>query len=135
MEVTLLRASQRLSDPQFGVLLIDGMPRLLTLELPWKDNLPTLSCIPEGEYLCNRRKSSKTNSDYTYEVLNVPERSGVLFHWGNTTRDTEGCILVGNAIGSIGVTPVILDSKSGFLKFMAFMQGAPQFQLNIKRAL
>ena len=35
-------------DGTFGVLIKDGVPLCVTLELPWRDNERSISCIPEG---------------------------------------------------------------------------------------
>lgn len=64
-----------------------------TLELPWRQNRPFISRIPNGEYTVQRR-SSKTYGEH-WELLDVPDRTLILIHHGNFYRDTEGCICVG----------------------------------------
>lgn len=73
-----------------------------TLELPWKENQRNISCIPEGCYDVVPRQSPKYGSHL--HVTEVPNRSLILFHWGNyagsmnpkTGRsDIRGCILLG----------------------------------------
>lgn len=87
-----------------GVLGSDGavvswQPRWVTLEPPWRDNhrwdgvLEHVSCIPEGEYKCVEVKSPKFGR--TYEVMDVPGRSDILFHAFNKVDETHGCIGVG----------------------------------------
>lgn len=71
----------------------DPILSLCTLELPWRDNRSNISCIPEGTYLCYPRQSVKHKLHF--ELQNVKDRSLILFHQGNFTRDIEGCILVG----------------------------------------
>jgi len=69
-----------------------------TLELPWKDNVRNVSCIPEGEYLVTPHgwgENSKKKFKRVYHINNVPDRAYILIHIGNYTKDTSGCILIG----------------------------------------
>lgn len=81
-----------------GYFIMDGFVRP-SLELPWRDNTRNVSCIPEGEYRCDVFRSERW--DKVYEVQNVPGRSAILFHPGNTTADIEGCILLGTTRGML----------------------------------
>lgn len=65
-----------------------------TLERPWKDNKPNISCIPKGTYRCRYNFSPKFMK-YTYELQNVHKRSGIRIHSGNYFSDIQGCILLG----------------------------------------
>lgn len=49
--------------------------------------------IPTGRYSVTGKRSEKFGTNKLY--LNVPERSGIMFHGGNTAEDTKGCLLVG----------------------------------------
>ena len=68
-----------------------------TLELPFKDNQRSISCIPEGEYKVRLRLARESASrDYLHLLIeDVPNRDWILFHRGNSAKDTRGCILVG----------------------------------------
>ena len=68
-----------------------------TLENPWKDNQRNISCIPEGEYKVRLRlaRESATRDYLHLLVQDVPDRDWILFHRGNSAKDTSGCILVG----------------------------------------
>ena len=68
-----------------------------TLENPWMDNQRNISCIPEGEYDVRIRlpRESATREYMHLLVKGVPNRDYILFHIGNTAKDTSGCILVG----------------------------------------
>jgi hypothetical protein len=68
----------------------------LTLENPWLDNLPNISCIPAGEYICELDVSPKYGT--VFHVRNVEGRSHILIHWGNYVKDTQGCILLGDRL-------------------------------------
>lgn len=69
--------------------------KLNTLELPYLDNEKQVSCIPPGGYIVNPYLSFRFGK--SFEVENVPHRSGILFHAGNYRSNTKGCILVGMA--------------------------------------
>ena len=68
-----------------------------TLENPYINNERNISCIPEGQYKVRLRKASESGSrDYLHLLVeDVPKRDWILFHRGNTAKDTSGCILVG----------------------------------------
>lgn len=70
------------------------LPTLYTLEPPWRDNKRGASCIPPGEYRCLEWRSKRFGD--TFIVCAVPGgRDGILFHVGNSEKDTSGCILLG----------------------------------------
>ena len=80
-----------------GELFLNGERMCDTLENPWLDNQRNISCIPEGEYKVRLRLARESASrDYLHLLVqDVPNRDWILFHRGNTAKDTRGCILVG----------------------------------------
>ncbi len=68
-----------------------------TLELPYRNNKKNESAIPCGLYdLCIRSGADSTKYKYVHlQVLEVPNRSFILFHIGNRAKDSKGCILTG----------------------------------------
>lgn len=66
-----------------------------TLELPWKDNKPQISCIPPGQYKLIHRSSPKYGNHL--HVLDVPGRSYILIHPANYVSQLRGCIAPGTA--------------------------------------
>ena len=80
-----------------GELFLNGERMCDTLENPWKDNQRNISCIPEGEYKVRLRlaRESATRDYLHLLVQDVPNRDYILFHRGNSAKDTSGCILVG----------------------------------------
>jgi hypothetical protein len=136
IECHLIRTILGQDVPQFGVFLIEGKPRFLTLELPYRNNEHEISCIPEGEYKCkrvfNRVTAGGTSLGTTFEVSNVIGRSGILFHVGNTSKDTKGCILIGQTLED---SDAIRGSKMAFANFLESFSGINEFRLTIKRAL
>lgn len=88
-----------------------------TLELPYKDNIRNLSCIPCGIYPITKYKSNRFgNCFYIHEVKG---RSGILIHSGNFAGDIEkgyrthsqGCILVGKYFGYLENQLAVLNSR------------------------
>jgi hypothetical protein len=82
------------ATPTTGQLLALPDLNLYTLEDPWLDNQKGISCIPMGTYRCIFSMSQRFHR-LLPELLNVPGRTGIRIHAGNTTSDTEGCPLVG----------------------------------------
>ena len=84
-------------ESTIGELFINGERICDTLENPWQDNQRNISCIPEGVYPVRLRLPRESASrDYLHLLVeDVENRSYILFHRGNTAKDTRGCILVG----------------------------------------
>jgi hypothetical protein len=110
-----------------GVLCVNNMPEFVTLEDAWRDNERRISCIPVGRYKVLPRRSPKFGQ--TWQVMNVPERDHILFHAGNTHKDTHGCILLGMQFGKVGNDAAILASRSAFGCFMNLMAGVTEAEL------
>lgn len=100
---------------------------LSSLELPWRNNLPNISCIPEGEYKCKPYSSAKYNN--VYEVTGVMNRSYILIHIGNFTTDTRGCILVG--LGA-HCNPSMVEKSTRAMNALRAVIGDSSFTLNIE---
>ena len=126
--LTLLRVGQS-NRGTFGVLRYGQIPFALTLERPWEDNAPEISCIPPGRYTCRRVHSPKFGD--TFEVTDVSGRSHILFHKGNTTDDTQGCILVAEEFSGTFDHPFLASSQRGFGELMSLMEGRTAFELEI----
>ncbi len=89
------------TKPTTGQLFAPPDLSLFTLEDPWLDNARDISCIPVGVYRCLMTMSRRWQKMMP-EILNVPNRDHIRIHGGNTTDDTEGCILLGMEILSGG---------------------------------
>lgn len=74
-----------------GDLYLDCAGLCHTIELPWKENEPRLSCIPEGKYLLVKRYSTKFR--WHLQLQNVVNRSLILIHAANDAqKELKGCI-------------------------------------------
>jgi Family of unknown function (DUF5675) len=107
MHIHLHRFKQDASGT-FGLMVLENEPLCVTCEDPWNDNKPNISCIPEGTYQCVPHDGAKYKNVWRLE--NVPGRDAILIHNGNTTNNTEGCILVGSALGYLIGKPAVLNS-------------------------
>lgn len=89
MEILLMRTYHAAGVN--GVLLLEGTELCKTIELPWKNNQPRVSCIPEGRYRLRRRQSPRFREHF--EVMDVKDRKYILFHAGNDAgKELRGCI-------------------------------------------
>lgn len=74
-----------------GDILKDGLGLCHCIELPWKENEHSISCIPEGRYELRKRYSKKF--DWHLEVINVEGRDLILIHPANDAlKELKGCI-------------------------------------------
>lgn len=128
MTLDLIRVGQS-SRGTFGVLRNGQFAFALTLERPWVNNEQNVSCIPTGRYRCRKIRSPRFGN--TYEVCDVPGRTHVLFHAGNTIEDTQGCILVAEEFSGTSSKPMLVSSRRGFLEFMTLLDNAPEFELHV----
>lgn len=135
MRLDILRLGMDPYMATVGILCLDLEMFCFTLEPPWKDNANGQSCIPEGTYDCNIATNRKLHSgqivDETLEVQ-VPGRSGILFHIGNYARDTTGCILLGYS-ADVQIR-AISASTPAFRHFVEKLKG-DSFTLCVKDAM
>ncbi len=112
-----------------------------TCEEEGQGNQRNISRIPEGRYICQRTIYIKHGYE-TFEVMHVPARSRILFHPGNTEEDSQGCILLGFALGVIKRKDedtgervrklAVTQSRVAFRDFMRKMDGLETFELIIR---
>ena len=113
----------------FGRFNLRGMT-LVTVERPWLNNAPNVSCIPIGEYECKPRYYHRGGYDAS-QVCDVPGRSYILFHVGNYVRNSQGCILINSehVYSKNGMHGI--SSRRAFNLFMDYYGNEP-FQLTIE---
>ena len=103
----------------FGDIEINGH-RFYTVEKPWADNRPFKSCIPAGRYAMALGRYNRGGYP-AFELLDIPGRSAIKIHIGNTPCDVSGCIAIGERLGFINKSLAVLNSRKAFKKFMALM--------------
>lgn len=113
-----------------GGLIVDGKSICWTLEEPWRDNRTDVSCIPTGRYPL-RLEYSPSKGMELWTIKDVPERSYVRIHVGNTVDDTEGCPLTGTKPGYLKGKRAVLGSRDAFNVFMAAMSGSDEGEIEI----
>lgn len=114
-----------------GRLTTDGFS-CYTIELPWRDNAPQISCIPKGEYHVVWSKSPRMRK-WTYEILNVAGRGGIRMHSGNYAGDRSrgylssslGCPILGKTVGKLQNQTAVLCSRPTVAAFEKHMGKKP----------
>jgi len=102
MEIKILRTY--FPNGTNGLVLVNQQPCCHSIELPWLDNAPRISCIPEGRYPVFKRHSEKYG--WHLHVGDVPERSLILIHpFNHALEESKGCIapvkeLTGQGMGT-----------------------------------
>ena len=133
MKLILTRHARR-ADYTIGRLEDEnGMKACDTLEPTWRDykggemKIPKKSAVPEGTYRVVITKSQRFGR-YLPLLVGVPGFEGVRMHSGNTSRDTEGCILVGHNL-QVGK---VLWSRITLEKLMKLIENEKEIYLTIK---
>lgn len=104
-----------------GKLYVDDQYQCYTLEDKVQyPKVPKETAIPKGVYKVIVNFSNRFNREMPL-LLNVPEFSGIRIHAGNTSKDTEGCILVGETWAGVGR---IYNSQSAFGRLFCKIQNA-----------
>jgi len=135
--ISVIVTRNELSEIQtIGILdVVNGDVELfscMTLELAWNNNLRQISCIPYGEYNCEKKEATAAIPYQHVTVLNVRDRSGIAIHKANYASQLRGCIAVGdkhvdiNKDGNLDVT----NSSNTFKKLMDILPN--NFKLTIK---
>ena len=104
-------------DGTNGKLECEGKFLSYTIELPWKKNEKSVSCIPEGKYFIKKRYSNKFK--WHLEIVDVSDRSLILFHPANHAQnELNGCIAPVSKLSGPGMG---LLSRNAFIKLKDFI--------------
>lgn len=110
-----------------GVLEVDGKFECYTLEDVVRDKkIPGETAIPAGTYKVIINLSNRFKRPLPL-LLEVPGFEGVRIHPGNTDKDTEGCLLVGQTYAQ----DFVGNSRAAFNALFAKMQKAESITLTI----
>lgn len=112
------------SSATIGELLVNDKYLCDTLEdrvRPEGEKIYGKTAIPEGMYEVKLTHSPRFKKILP-EILNVPNFSGIRIHTGNSSKDTEGCILVGTWDGE--KEDWVGNSRIAFDELMALLEEA-----------
>ena len=127
-----LRRTHFNADGILGALYDDeGYQVAATLEHSY-DGRPKL---PAGTYRCQRGQHvlhSSPEAFETFEVMGVPDHSGILFHVGNRNADSQGCVLLGRVCTSDAEGCLVTASRATFARFMLDLAGVESFTLTVE---
>lgn len=96
-------------ESTIGILSIDGIFSCFTLEDEFREvKVKAETRIPSGTYKIILRKEGGKHESYKLKfpeihkgmlwLQDIPNFQYVLIHLGNTDKDSEGCILVGDTV-------------------------------------
>ena len=130
--VRLKRIASSEERGTFGVLLDDQEPFCVTLEPPLIlqgdcKTTPRISCIPAGVYVASRVDSPRFGDTFEVKDVERGHRTHILFHKGNATKDTLGCLLLAEGFGTAGIE----RSTQGYNEFMERLKDCDHFILQI----
>lgn len=112
--MTIIRKRNK-EDSCTGKFYVNGSYMCATLEphaIDWDTEEKTWgkTAIPVGSYDVTKGWSKKFSRFLPY-VNGVPEFTGIMIHPGNTPKDTQGCILLGEML----VTKTILVNSTTYV--------------------
>lgn len=112
-----------------GKFYIDGIYHCYSLEDQVREGKKVngQTAIPNGTYDVIIDVSTRFGKQLPH-ILNVPNFTGVRIHAGNTSKDTEGCILLGHTWAG---KDFIGNSKIAFNSFFEKLQKAKTATITI----
>ena len=131
MKIVTLQRAFKDDTITLGMLKIQDVDHepIYTLENPWINNKPYVSCIPPDSYVCEKFNGAKFKD--VWKLRGVMDRSYILIHNGNREADTSGCIIVGLSAGKLSDETAVLNSHAA-LDLLRSLLGKKSFILQIK---
>lgn len=120
----------------FGVLTVDDKI-FYTVEKPWQNNTPEISCVPDGEYTLTPHNSHKygnvlclINEDKGITHFDSPasKRFACLIHTANYEKDVLGCI----GLGDKYLGHMVTNSKKSIKEFYDIIDPQKEHKLIIE---
>lgn len=135
-QAVLLRIASDMKSTRGNLFFYEGnskIYRACVLELPWKDNKPRVSCIPEGVYPVTKIANHPKYGN-CFLLHEVPGRSEVMIHPGNYTKQILGCLLPGDAFRDIDKDGALDVTNSKPTLNMLYKLAPNSFTLKITHA-
>lgn len=132
MKIIISRSPVELPNEIVGIMFIEGIPRFVTLE-------NRLRAIPPGTYKAKRDthygKPGYSDNYEVWELQNVPGRTQIQIHIGNSWRDSSGCILLGKEFNTwsddIGIRATILASLLAHKEFITITKDETEIDVEV----
>lgn len=123
MRTVVIMREPSTDEGTFGHCVVDNGRSFYSGELPWRNNLRGISCIPSGSYLCQWLKSPAHGM--CYHVTGVKGRSEIEIHLGNWAGDKQlgkkcdirGCIVLGRKLGKLDGQRAVIESGAALEEF------------------
>jgi hypothetical protein len=128
MKTIMLKRVAQDERGTYGVMIYKDIPFCCTYELPWILNRRNVSCMPSGEYFCERHRSK---GRWVFSVHNVSGRTLIQIHTGNNKANTKGCILPGEQFEPIGHKISVQKSRKAFNELFKIIDPDTEFILKI----
>lgn len=131
-KVSILRTGEVLGAT-LGLWYFNSELKGTTLELSWVNNQPQVSCIPLGLYLAKPHKTFNERTQTwrsTFQLRDVPGRSGINFDIANTASEIRGCFALGLTHGTLKGKPAVLSSEKANQLFLA-LAGSDPLQVEV----
>lgn len=119
-----------------GSLYRNGVMLCKTMELPWKQNQRSISCIPENTYLVIKQPPKETRPYPYFRLPNVTGRSGILIHKISYVSGLKGCIGVGKEFKDLNKdgVPDIIRSGEALQELIDLLPDAFELEIRAKIA-
>ena len=105
-----------------------GLDSSMTESEILKKKVKGQTAIPTGHYVINITYSPKYKRMMPL-LLDVKGFSGIRIHSGNSSKDTEGCLLVGKN-KKVGM---VLESRDTYQRLFKMMEGQKEITIDITR--
>ena len=113
----LVQRTLRDGTATLGELFLNSIHECYTLE--------PANPIPAGTYDLTIRRSPRFNREMPH-VEDVPGHTGILIHWGNWSKDTEDCLLVGRTQEADFIGHSVEEFDLLFAKIQSALREGPQ---------